>query len=344
MAFELTKISKAFGVKERRRRVLRNFSMQVADGEMVAIVGKKSSGKSTLMNIMTGLLRPDSGTMVVDGRKINFWNPIQTSMLRSRKIGLVTRDALLVQDLTIYENLLLPMGHRFMTSRNKLRRAKEALRSVGMKGFGKYYPGELEDFEIQKVCLARAIMMHPKYLILDEPTGNLQSADVDRYMDLVEILNSSGYTVIVLTHSRRVANHCQRLIPIATTADAKESAKAEDIGDEEPERAPSARPAASTGTARPAASAGTGSATAARAAAEDDVRIAAAPASAASAAPKKASGTTAKAKSAKAGAKSAKTPAKKTAAKPAEPTAEQAEEARARRYEQGADNEEEDYE
>lgn len=223
MAFEVKKISKSFGLQNnRRRRVLRNFSMQVMDGEMVAIVGKKSSGKSTLMNILTGMLRPDSGTMIVDGHKINFWNPFQTGILRSRRVGFVTRDALLVQDLTIYENLLIPMGHKLMTGKNKLRRAKEALRAVGLKGVGKYYPADLEDLEIQKVCLARAIMTHPKYLILDEPTGMLQSADVDRYMDLVELLNNSGYTVIVLTHSRRVANHCQRLIPIAAQTDARE--------------------------------------------------------------------------------------------------------------------------
>jgi len=221
MAYEVKKINKSFGLKNNRRRVIRNFSMTVADGEMVAVVGRKSSGKSTLLNILTGMLRPDSGAVVVDGKKINYWNPFQTAFLRSRRVGFVTRDTLLVQDLTIYENLLIPMGHRFMTGKNKLRRAKEVLRAVGLKGCGKYYPADLEEFEIQKVCLARAIMTHPKYLILDEPTGNLQSADVDRYMDLVELLNGTGYTVIVLTHSRRVANHCQRLIPIAAVAEAQ---------------------------------------------------------------------------------------------------------------------------
>ena len=224
MAFEVKKVSKSFGLQNRRRRVLKNFSMQVADGEMVAIVGKKNSGKSTLMNILTGMIRPDSGTVTVDGRKINYWNPFQRAILRSKRIGLVTRDSLLVPDLTIYENLLVPMGHKFMTNKNKIRRAKEAL------------PADLEDLEIQKVCLARAIMTHPKYLVLDEPTGNLQSADVDRYMDLVEILNSSGYTVIVLTHSRRVANHCQRLVPIAVTGEAREER-------ERPVEAPEEEPA-----------------------------------------------------------------------------------------------------
>ncbi|MBP5353840.1 MAG: ATP-binding cassette domain-containing protein [Lachnospiraceae bacterium] len=215
MAFEVKKLNKAFGVGGARRRVVKNFSMKVLDNEMVAIVGKKGSGKSTLMNMLGGMLRPDSGTITIDGHRIYFWNPFQTAMLRSKRVGIVPRDSLLISDMTVYENLLLPMGHKFMTAKRKMRRAKEVLRAVGLKGFGKYYPADLEEFEIQKVCLARAIMTNPKYLILDEPTGNLQSADVDRFMDIVEILRSSGFTIIVLTHSRRVASHCDRLIPIA---------------------------------------------------------------------------------------------------------------------------------
>ncbi|MBQ2558350.1 MAG: ATP-binding cassette domain-containing protein, partial [Lachnospiraceae bacterium] len=209
MAFEVKKLNKAFGIGGARRRVVRNFTMKVQDNEMVAIVGKKGSGKSTLMSMLSGMLRPDSGTITIDGRKIYYWNPFQMAMIRSKRVGVVPRDALLIPDMTVYENLLVPMGHKFMTSKRKMRRAKEVLRAVGLKGFGKYYPADLEDFEIQKVCLARAIMTNPKYLILDEPTGNLQSADVDRFMEIVEILRSSGFTIIVLTHSRRVASHCE---------------------------------------------------------------------------------------------------------------------------------------
>ncbi|MBR6019191.1 MAG: ATP-binding cassette domain-containing protein [Lachnospiraceae bacterium] len=233
MGFEAKRINKAFGVGGARRRVVRSFSMKVNDGEMVAIVGKKGSGKSTLMNILSGLLRPDSGTITIDGHRIYFWNPFQTAMIRSKRVGVVPRDSLLINDMTIYENLLVPMGHRFMTGKRKLRRAKEVLRAVGLKGFGKYYPADLEDFEIQKVCLARAIMTKPKYLILDEPTGNLQSADVDRFMDIVEILHNSGFTVIVLTHSRRVASHCERLIPITQPKTLQPEPEEEDEDEDE---------------------------------------------------------------------------------------------------------------
>ena len=233
MAFEVKKLNKAFGIGGARRRVVKNFSMKVLDNEMVAIVGKKGSGKSTLMNMLGGLIRPDSGTITVDGHRIYFWNPFQRAILRNKRVGLVPRDSLLISDMTIYENLLLPMGHKFMTSKRKMRRAKEVLRAVGLKGFGKYYPADLEEFEIQKVCLARAIMTNPKYLILDEPTGNLQSADVDRFMDIVEILRSSGFTIIVLTHSRRVASHCERLIPIAQPRISAQQEPDEDDEDED---------------------------------------------------------------------------------------------------------------
>ncbi len=233
MSLEVKKLNKYLGFAGSRKKVVRNFSMKVEDGEMVAIVGKKCSGKSTLVNILTGTLWPSNGSVIYDGHKIHYWNVFQTAMIRSRRVGLVTRDTLLVPDLTIYENLLIPLGHRFMTHKNKLRRAKEALRNVGMKGYGKYYPSDFEDLELQKIGLARALVLRPKYLILDEPTGNLQSADVDSFMELVEILNGSGITVIVLTHSRRVANHCQRLIPIATLMEARRDEDEDDEDDED---------------------------------------------------------------------------------------------------------------
>ena len=233
MAFEVKKLNKSFGVGGARRRVVRNFSMKVQENEMVAIVGKKGSGKSTLMNVLGGLIRPDSGTVTIDGHRIYYWNPFQRAMLRTKRVGIVPRDSLLVSDMTVYENLLVPMGHKFMTAKRKMRRAKEVLRAVGLKGFGKYYPADLEEFELQKVCLARAIMTNPKYLILDEPTGNLQSADVDRFMDIVEVLRSSGFTIIVLTHSRRVASHCERLIPIAQPKSSQPEPEDEDDESEE---------------------------------------------------------------------------------------------------------------
>ncbi len=214
MALEVRALNKAFGIGNSRTQILKRFSMRVEDGEMVAIVGKKRSGKTTLMNILSGMSLPDSGTYSIDGKPLQLKNPFAMAKHRRRRVGVITREPLLVQDMTVYENIMLPLFHRFMSAKEKQRRAKELLRSLGMKGMGKYYPRELTELEQQKVCAARAMITEPKYLLADEPTGCLQSSDVDRFLDFLEVLNSAGYTIIIATHSKRVASRCRRLIPI----------------------------------------------------------------------------------------------------------------------------------
>lgn len=231
MALEVRGITKAFGIGNKRSTVLNRFSMTVEDGEMVAIVGKKRSGKSTLMNILGGMSRPDSGTYWVDGKQVHPWNPFAMAMLRSRKFGIITREPLLVQDMTVYENIMMPLSHRLMTNKTKTKRAKDLLRSLGMKGKGKFYPHELTELEQQKVCAARAMITEPKYLLADEPTACLVSSDVDRYLDFLEVLNSAGYTILIATHSKRVASRCHRMIPI--TGQEPESAEVQPVAAEE---------------------------------------------------------------------------------------------------------------
>ncbi len=214
MALEVRGITKKFGVGNKRRTILQRFSMKVEDGEMVAVVGKKRSGKTALMNILSCMSRPDSGTYYVDGKPVHPWNPFATAMLRSRKFGVISKEPLLIPDMTVYENILLPLGHRLMTQKTKTKKAKDLLRSLGMKGKGKYYPHELSELEQQKVCAARAMIAEPKYIFADEPTACLCSSDVDRFLDFLEVLNSAGYTIIIATHSKRVASRCHRMIPI----------------------------------------------------------------------------------------------------------------------------------
>lgn len=222
MALEIRAMNKSFGVGNNRTQILKRFSMRVEDGEMVAIVGKKRSGKTTLMNILSGMSLPDSGTYSIDGKQLQLRNPFAMAKHRSRRVGVLTREPLLVEDMTVYENIMLPLFHRFMSAKEKQRRAKELLRSLGMKGMGKYYPKELTELEKQKVCAARAMITEPKYLLADEPTGCLQSSDVDRFLDFLEVLNSAGYTIIIATHSKRVASRCRRLIPIVGYEPAEE--------------------------------------------------------------------------------------------------------------------------
>ena len=216
MGLKLVNINKSFGlgITKPRKKILSNVNLEIEDGEMVAIVGKRGSGKTTLMNIMTGLNRPDSGHYMIDGKVVGFGRTFILAQFRAKKCGIITKKPLLVPDLTIFENITMPLNHRFMTRKRKLKRAREVLRGLGLKGKGRFYPTEFSDLDMQKIAAGRAMIAEPKYIFADEPTAILTSADVDRYMDFLEVLNRAGYTIVVFTHSKRVAAHCQRMIPI----------------------------------------------------------------------------------------------------------------------------------
>lgn len=216
MGLKLININKSFGlpIGDRRKPVLQNVSLEIEDGEMVAIVGRKGSGKTTLMNIMTGLVRPDSGSYLIDGKVMGIGRAVKLAYFRAKKCGIITREPLLVPDLTLYDNITMPLNHCFMFKKKKLKRAREVLRGLGLKGKGKFYPEDFSILDRQKICAGRAMIGEPKYIFADEPTGCLSSADVEKYMDFLEVLNSAGYTIIVFTHSKRVASHCHRMIPV----------------------------------------------------------------------------------------------------------------------------------
>lgn len=231
MGLQLVNINKSFGlgVGKPRTQVLKNVNIEIYDGEMVAIVGRKGSGKTTLMNIMTGLIRPDSGHYLIDGKVMGVGRTFKMASFRAKKCGIITKKPLLVQDLTLFENLTMPLQHRFMTPKKKLKRAREVLRGLGLKGKGKFYPGDFSVLDCQKICAGRAMIAEPKYIFCDEPTGCLSSADVEKYMDFLEVLNSAGYTIIVFTYSKRVASHCHRMIPVTGENVSEESEGEEEL-------------------------------------------------------------------------------------------------------------------
>jgi ABC-type lipoprotein export system ATPase subunit len=218
MGLKLMNINKSFGlgIGTPRKKILDSVSMEIRDGEMVAIVGKRGSGKTTLMNIMTGLNRPDSGKYIIDGKLIGLGRTFLMANFRAKKCGIITKKSLLVPEMTIFDNITMPLNHRlFMTRKKKLKRAREVLRGLGLKGKGRFYPIEFSTLDRQKICAGRAMIAEPKYIFADEPTAGLTANDVDRYMDFLEVLNSAGYTIIVFTYSKRVASHCHRMIPVS---------------------------------------------------------------------------------------------------------------------------------
>ena len=220
MGLKLINISKSYGlgIGKPRKKILDNVNMEIQDGEMVAIVGRRGSGKTALMNIMTGLTRPDSGHYMIDGKVVGLGRMFKMASFRAKDCGIITRDPLLVSDMTLFENITMPLNHRFMTKKRKLKRAREVLRGLGLNGKGRFYPTEFSVLDRQKVCAGRAMIAEPKYIFADEPTGCLSAADRERFMDFLEVLNSAGYTIIVFTYSKRVAAHCQRMIPVAGEA------------------------------------------------------------------------------------------------------------------------------
>lgn len=232
MGLRLININKSFGlgIMKPRKKILNNVNLEIKDGEMVAIVGKRGSGKTTLMNIMTGLNRQDSGQYMVDGRIVGLGRTFILANYRAKKFGIITKKPLLVPDLTIFDNITMPLNHRlFMTRKRKLKRAREVLRGLGLKGKGRFYPTEFSDLDMQKIAAGRAMIAEPKYIFADEPTAILASADVDRYMDFLEVLNRAGYTIVVFTHSKRVAAHCHRMVPI--TGEERVEAPKNDVDD-----------------------------------------------------------------------------------------------------------------
>lgn len=214
MALEAKNITCSFGHGEKRETVVEGLSFQVGEGEMVALVGKKRSGKSTVMNVLMGLGRAVSGECSIDGKRLPGGCLLGGAGLRSAKIGVITKTPMLISEFTVYENIMLPLHHKFMSAKNKQRRAKEVLRAVGLKGKGKYYPHELSIFEQQLVCTARALVHEPAYLLADEPTACLEGGDVERYLDLLEVLCSAGKGILIATYSKRVASRCHRIVPI----------------------------------------------------------------------------------------------------------------------------------
>lgn len=211
MLFEVRNISKSF----KNIPVVENFSLEVEQGDMIALVGKRRHGKTTLMQMIAGIIPVDEGEIYYDGKLVG--SKGRTSglcKLRRGKIGYITTEAILMPDMTVYDNLLMAMSHKWGSTKTKKSRAKEVLRNLGLKGKGRFFPKELSVLDKQKVCVARAIINEPELLICDEPTDILEGYGAEQMMDILEILNSAGYTIILSTHSKRVASRCRKVYPV----------------------------------------------------------------------------------------------------------------------------------
>ena len=193
-------------------KVLKGLNLEVKEGEYVAFMGPSGSGKSTLMNILGCLDSLTSGTYILDGQDVSTIKGDALADIRNKKIGFVFQTFNLLPKMTAVENVALPALYAGVKKAERIKRATEALESVGLGERIHHKPNEMSGGQRQRVAIARAIINNPKILLADEPTGNLDSKSGEEVLEIFKKLNDSGTTIVMVTHEEDVAEHCKRII------------------------------------------------------------------------------------------------------------------------------------
>lgn len=214
MLLELRNICRNYGSGQVVVPALRNVNLQVNEGEYIAIMGPSGSGKTTLMNILGCLDRADEGTYSLDGIDISGMDDAKLSDVRLNKIGFVFQTFQLLAGETALENVALPLIYAGVKKAERLAKAEEALRKVGLGERIHFYPNQLSGGQKQRVAIARAMINNPRILLADEPTGALDQASGRQVMELFSQLNEEGTTVIMITHDADVAANARRIMTI----------------------------------------------------------------------------------------------------------------------------------
>jgi putative ABC transport system ATP-binding protein len=205
-------LKKYYQVGDSEVRALDGVSLQVDVGEMMAIMGPSGSGKSTMMNIIGCLDRPTSGTYYLDGREVGNMNERDKAKLRNAEIGFVFQSFNLLPKLTAWQNVELPLVYNNVPAKERKERAQEALIKIGLKQRINHTPKELSGGQQQRVAIARALVNNPKFILADEPTGNLDSKSSAEIMAIFQQLHSKGITIIIVTHEEEIATFTQRIV------------------------------------------------------------------------------------------------------------------------------------
>ena len=214
MLVEMKDICKDYPQGRETVRVLKNVSLQVKEGDYLAIMGPSGSGKTTLMNLIGCLDVPTSGSYLLGGRDVTTCNNKQLAEVRNKELGFVFQSFNLLPKLTALENVALPLLYGGVKKAERLERARTALETVGLSDRVDHRPDQLSGGQCQRVAIARAIVGKPKLLLADEPTGALDSASGAAVMELFRQLHESGSTIIMITHDRSIAKHAAKLMTI----------------------------------------------------------------------------------------------------------------------------------
>ena len=204
--------TKVFYAEEVETHALAEVSLEIRRGEYISIAGPSGSGKSTLLSILGLLEPPTDGDYLLKGKSIADLSVGDRSRIRNREIGFIFQSFNLIGDLSVSENVELPLTYRGMTSAERKRRVKDALDRVGMAHRAKHMPSQLSGGQQQRVAVARAVAGDPSLLLADEPTGNLDSTNGDAVMELLRDLHRDGATVCLVTHSPDYARHADHVV------------------------------------------------------------------------------------------------------------------------------------
>ncbi|PYT15865.1 MAG: ABC transporter ATP-binding protein [Acidobacteria bacterium] len=208
----LESVSKVFYTEDMETHALVNVHLDINQGEYISISGPSGCGKSTLLAILGLLDSPTEGAYVLNGKPVQRLKLSDRARIRNREIGFIFQAFNLIGDLTVYENVELPLTYRGMPGSERKQRVREALERVGMGHRVKHYPSQLSGGQQQRVAVARALGGDPSILLADEPTGNLDSANGEAVMDLLSQLHRSGATICMVTHDPRYARCADRNI------------------------------------------------------------------------------------------------------------------------------------
>ena len=209
---KLENIEKIFRTEEVETVALNKVSLEVKKGEFVAIMGPSGCGKSTLLNILGLLDNPTSGTYYLDGQEVGQLKESQRTKVRKGEIGFVFQSFNLIDELNVAENVELPLTYLGVAKKERQQRVKEILQRMSISHRAGHFPQQLSGGQQQRVAIARAVVMQPKLILADEPTGNLDSKNGQEVMQLLTQLNAEGTTVVMVTHSQRDAGYAQRII------------------------------------------------------------------------------------------------------------------------------------
>ena len=211
---EMQEINKFYSIGEAKLHALKNISLEVEEGEFLAILGPSGSGKSTLMNLIGCMDRPDCGSYILDGIAVHEAKEKQLTRIRNEKIGFVFQRYHLIPTYNVLQNIVMPLLRRGMSLQEAQEASRDTIQMLGLEERIQHKPGELSGGQQQRVAIARALVGEPSILLADEPTGALDQNSGKEVLKLFHRLNEMGNTIVMITHDLQVAENANRIIRI----------------------------------------------------------------------------------------------------------------------------------